>query len=85
MTIVTSPYREMRGIAGSQNNKELCPCSNHTVKNSADAVRRWKKTQEKSKGTHLETETQTLKLTISSLPVLKMYTTINVIALANFF
>lgn len=32
MTIGTSPYREMREIAGSQNKQELCLCSNRTVK-----------------------------------------------------
>ena len=32
MTIVTSPYREMRGIAGSENKQELCLCGNFTVK-----------------------------------------------------
>lgn len=32
MTIETSPYREMRGTAGSQNKQELCMCSYHTVK-----------------------------------------------------
>lgn len=32
MTIVTSPYGEMRGIAGSQNKQELCLCGNYTVR-----------------------------------------------------
>lgn len=32
MTIVTSPFWEMRGIDGSRNKQELCLCRNYTVK-----------------------------------------------------
>lgn len=54
---------------------------------SADAVRSLKKKKKtatflKTQEIHLQTDSK-LKLTISNLPVLKMYTTINVIALAN--
>lgn len=69
---------------------KICLCSNYIVKflqmlfKKKKSNSKVKKKQEKKERDTFRNWDSTLKLTISHLPLLKMYTTINVIALAFF-
>lgn len=69
---------------------KICLCSNYIVKflqmlfKKKNPTAKLKKKQEKKERDTFRNWDSTLKLTISHLPLLKMYTTINVIALAFF-